>query len=43
MNRLFQNVLCLTIVLICSIKAHAQIDPGLEGLILLYTDNAKKS
>ena len=42
MNRLFQNVLCLTIVLICSIKAHAQIDPGLEGLILLYTDNAKK-
>ena len=42
MNSFFQKIFLLAMVLACSFKAHAQIDPGLEGLILLYTDNAKK-
>lgn len=42
MNRFFQKVFLLVILLACSFKAHAQIDPGLTGLIVLYTENAKK-
>lgn len=40
MNRLL-TVIIMTIALLCSSKAQAQVDPGLEALILLYTENAK--
>lgn len=39
---LIRKIALLSLLLICSVRIHAQIDPGLEGLVLLYTENAKK-
>lgn len=36
------KIFLVSLLLCCAFSAHAQVDPGLEGLILLYTDNAKK-
>ena len=36
------KIFLVSLLLCCTFNAHAQVDPGLEGLILLYTDNAKK-
>ena len=42
MNRVISIVILLSFFLAHPFKAHAQVDPGLESLILLYTENAKK-
>lgn len=42
MRYYFQRITILLLTCVCIINAHAQVDPGLESLILLYTENAKK-
>lgn len=42
MRYYFQRITILLLTFICISNAHAQVDPGLESLILLYTENAKK-
>ena len=42
MNCITRYISVLLFVLICSVKVSAQVDPGLESLILLYSENAKK-
>lgn len=42
MNGIQRTFFIILLTVIGCFKVSAQVDPGLEGLILLYTENAKK-
>lgn len=42
MNGVLRTITLILLTVVGCCKVSAQIDPGLEGLILLYTENAKK-
>lgn len=42
MNGVLRTITLILLTIVGCCRVSAQIDPGLEGLILLYTENAKK-